>query len=112
MKSKQAITALSALAQETRLGVFRHLMQSLPAGVPAGDLAEQFGVPASTMSNHLAILTRAGLTRSEREGRTVYYAAELDGIKGLLEFLVKDCCNGKSSACNKLLEAALAPCCP
>lgn len=111
MKTKQAILALSALAQETRLGVFRHLMQRLPDGVPAGDLADQFAVPASTMSTHLAILTRAGLTRSERDGRTIYYAAELDGIKGLLEFLVKDCCNGKSTACNKLLAAALAPCC-
>lgn len=111
MKTKQAITALSALAQETRLDVFRHLMQQLPNGIPAGDLAEKFSVPASTMSTHLAILTRAGLTRSERDGRTIYYAAELDGIKGLLEFLVKDCCNGKPTTCNKLLEAVLAPCC-
>lgn len=108
----QAISLLSALAQETRLDVFRFLMRHLPDGIPAGDLAKEFGVPASTMSAHLAILTRAGLTRSERQGRTIYYAAELDGIKGLLEFLVKDCCNGKSSACNKLLDAALAPCCP
>ncbi|WP_374652145.1 ArsR/SmtB family transcription factor [Dongia sp.] len=111
METTQAIAALSALAQETRLDVFRHLMQQLPGGVPAGDLADAFGVPASTMSTHLAILTRAGLTRSERDGRTIYYAAELGGIRGLLEFLVKDCCNGRSAACNKLLKAALSPCC-
>jgi ArsR family transcriptional regulator, arsenate/arsenite/antimonite-responsive transcriptional repressor len=112
MKTTQAISSLSALAQETRLEVFRHLMRHLPDGVSAGDLASLFGIPASTMSAHLAILTRAGLTRSERQGRTIFYAAELDGIKGLLEFLVKDCCNSKSSACTKLLQAALSPCCP
>ena len=112
MKSKQAISALSALAQDTRLDVFRHLMQQLPKGIPAGDLAAKFDVPASTMSAHLAILTRAGLTRSARDGRTICYAAEIDGIRDLLAFLVKDCCNGKPNACNKLLEAALSPCCP
>nr|WP_298687641.1 metalloregulator ArsR/SmtB family transcription factor [uncultured Dongia sp.] len=112
MKKTQAISSLSALAQETRLDVFRLLMQRLPDGVPAGELALKFGVPPSTMSAHLAILTRAGLTQSERQGRTIYYAAELDGIKSLLEFLVKDCCNGKPNACNKLLDAVLAPCCP
>lgn len=111
MKAIEAIDSLSALAQETRLDVFRFLMRHLPNGVPAGDLAAEFDVPASTMSAHLAILTRAGLTRSERDGRTIYYAAELGGIKGLLEFLVKDCCNGKSNACNKLLDAVLNPCC-
>jgi ArsR family transcriptional regulator len=111
MKSKQAISALSALAQETRLDVFRYLMQQLPRGIPAGDLAAKFDVPPSTMSAHLAILTRAGLTRPEREGRTIYYTAELGGIRGLLEFLVTDCCYGKPNACNKLLKAALSSCC-
>lgn len=112
MKTIQAISSLSALAQDTRLDVFRFLMRNLPAGVSAGDLATEFGVPASTMSAHLAILTRAGLTRSERHGRSIRYAADMDGIKGLLAFLVKDCCNGRRNACNKLLDAALAPCCP
>lgn len=111
MKTNDAIAGLSALAHETRLEVFRHLMQCLPAGIPAGDLAAEFGVAASTMSQHLAILTRAGLTRPERDGRTIYYAAEPDGIRELLAFLVKDCCNGRANACNKLLQAALAPCC-
>lgn len=112
MKTTQAISALSALAQETRLEVFRLLIRRLPDGVPAGELAAQFGIPASTMSAHLAILTRSGLTQSERQGRTIYYTAELDGIRGLLEFLVKDCCRGKSKECGNLLEAALSPCCP
>ena len=86
-------------------------MRRLPDGVPAGDLAMKFAIPASTMSAHLAILTRAGLTRSDRQGRTIYYAAELVGIKSLLEFLVKDCCRGKPETCHQLLEAALPPSC-
>ena len=112
MEINEAIPALSALAQETRLQVFRRLMRCLPEGVAAGDLAEQIGVPANTMSTHLAILARAGLVHSDRQGRTVYYAADLEGIRSLLQFLVKDCCRGKSEACSKLLEAVLPACCP
>jgi len=111
MKTNDAIAALSALAHETRLDVFRYLMRHLPAGVPAGELSDQFGVAPSTMSAHLAILTRAGLIISARDGRTINYRAEHEGIRTLLEFLVKDCCNGKPNACNKLLQAALNPCC-
>jgi ArsR family transcriptional regulator len=111
METNEAIAALSALAHETRLDVFRHLMKQLPASVSAGDLSEAFGVAPSTMSAHLAILTRAGLINSARNGRTINYAAAQDGIRTLLEFLVKDCCNGKPNACNKLLQAALNPCC-
>jgi DNA-binding transcriptional ArsR family regulator len=113
MKKIDVISALSALAQETRLDVFRHLMKKLPDGVLAGDLATKFEVPPSTMSAHLAILARAGLVSFERQSRTISYKAELDGIRDLLEFLVKDCCGGKSNDCNRLLEAALTParCC-
>lgn len=113
MKKTDAITALSALAQDTRLDVFRFLMKKLPEGIPAGDLAAKFDVPPSTMSTHLAVLARAGLVSSERQSRVIAYKAELDGIRGLLDFLVKDCCGGKSNDCNRLLEAALAPtrCC-
>jgi ArsR family transcriptional regulator len=111
MEKMDVLAALSALAHETRLDVFRHLMRQLPAGVAAGDLALEFGAAPSTMSAHLAILTRAGLIRAERDGRTINYTAEQDGIRALLEFLVKDCCNGQPNACNKLLQAALNPCC-
>ena len=112
MEINIAISALSALAQETRLDTFRRLMRCLPKGIAAGDLADQVGVPANTMSTHLAILTRAGLVQSDRQGRTVYYSADLDGIRNLLQFLVKDCCRGKTEACNKLLDAVLPSCCP
>lgn len=112
MNAHLAIDALSALAQETRLGVFRRLMRALPAGMAAGTLGEELGVPASTLSAHLAILSRAGLIRAERKGRVISYAAELKGIRALLAFLVEDCCNGESAACSRLLQQALSPCCP
>lgn len=113
MKKVDAITALSALAQETRLDVFRFLMKKLPDSIAAGDLAAKFDVPPSTLSTHLSILARAGLVSSERQSRVISYKAELEGIRDLLDFLVKDCCGGKSNDCNRLLAAALAPakCC-
>lgn len=112
MKSNDAVAALSALAQDTRLMVFRHLMQCLPDGVPAGDLAAKLDVPPSTMSSHLAILVRAGLVTSTREGRTIYFSADQDGIRELLQFLIKDCCRGKPEVCSQLVEALMPACCP
>jgi ArsR family transcriptional regulator len=111
MKMKDAIAALSALAQETRLEVFRQLMRSLPEGIAAGDLAAELGVPPSTMSAHLSILLNAGLVTSERDGRSIAYRANQDGIGDLLQFLVKDCCRGRPEACARLLQAALPQCC-
>jgi ArsR family transcriptional regulator len=111
METKIAIAGLSALAQETRLEVFRVLMRALPAGISAGDLAAELDVPPSTMSAHLSILANAGLITSERDGRTIGYTANLDGISDLLQFLVKDCCRGRPDACAKLIQAALPKCC-
>jgi len=69
-------------------------------------------VPPSTLSSHLAILTRAGLVTSTREGRTIYFSADQEGIRDLLQFLIKDCCRGKPEICSRLVEAALPACCP
>jgi DNA-binding transcriptional ArsR family regulator len=112
MKSKDAVAALSALAQDTRLVVFRHLMQCLPDGVAAGDLAAKLKVPPSTLSSHLAILGRAGLVTSTREGRTIYFSADQEGIRDLLQFLIKDCCRGKPEICSRLVEVIQPACCP
>jgi DNA-binding transcriptional ArsR family regulator len=111
MKNKEAINAFAALSQETRLDVFRLLIKTLPEAMPAGDIAKEMDVPPSTMSTHLAILSRAGLVKSERNGRVISYAADLNGVRDLLAFLVKDCCSGKSKACNDLIEAVLPACC-
>jgi len=112
METKQALDAFSALSQETRLAVLRRLIRALPSTVPAGDIARELDVPASTMSTHLAILSRAGLVASERNGRVVSYRADMDGLRELLGFLVNDCCEGKPELCSDLLQAVRPVCCP
>jgi len=112
METKQALEAFSALSQETRLAVLRRLMQALPGNVPAGDIARDLDVPASTMSTHLAILSRAGLVASERNGRVISYRADMDGVRELLGFLVNDCCQGKPELCSDLMKAMTPTCCP
>jgi DNA-binding transcriptional ArsR family regulator len=98
-----AVDALDALAHETRLSVFRMLVQAGPDGLIAGAIAELAGVPPSTMSHHLATLERAGLVRSERESRLIHYRADFAGMKRLLGFLLQDCCNGTPEMCADLL---------
>jgi ArsR family transcriptional regulator len=112
MKKTQALLALGALSQETRLDIFRRLIRELPEPMPAGDIAKELSVPPSTLSTHLGILSRAGLVRAERDGRTIRYFADTEGAQGLLSFLVKDCCRGQPEICRPLLEAATAACCP
>jgi ArsR family transcriptional regulator len=104
-----AIAALSALAQTTRLETLKLLVGREPEGVAAGELARLIGVPQNTMSTHLAVLTRAGLIMGARDGRSIAYRANLDGLRGLMLFLLKNCCNGKPEICAPLL-AELTPC--
>lgn len=111
MESKQALAAFGALSQETRLEVFRQLVRLTPDPIPAGDLAQDLDVPPSTLSSHLAILQRAGLVKSERQGRTILYSADLDGARELVAFLIKDCCRGHPEHCDQLVRAALPACC-
>lgn len=111
MESNQAILAFAALAQPTRLDVFRLLMEHEPDGLPAGEVARQMDVPHNTMSTHLAILTRAGLIEAERQSRSIIYRAKLDAVHALTSFLVKDCCGGRPEICAPLI-ADLSPCCP
>ncbi len=112
METKKAIAALSALAQDTRLDVFRRLMRALPGGISAGELAAALDVPPSTLSAHLSILAHAGLVDPVRDGRTIVYRADQGGIGSLLDYLVRDCCRGRPDACAKLLRTALPACCP
>ena len=111
MESEQAISAFAALAQPTRLDVFRLLMEHEPDGLPAGEVARQMDVPHNTMSTHLAILTRAGLIEADRQSRSIIYRAKLDAVRALAGFLVKDCCGGRPESCAPLI-AELSPCCP
>ena len=107
MDETAAVEAFAALAQDTRLRVFRLLLQHGPGELPAGEIARRIGTPANTMSTHLAILTRAGLIQARRESRQVFYGVELAGIRALVAFLVEDCCGGRPGACAPLLDAAL-----
>ena len=94
-----AVDALGALAHETRLSVFRMLVQAGSEGINAGAIAERQGVPPSTMSHHLATLERAGLVQSERESRLIRYRADYAGMRQLLAFLMQDCCQGAPELC-------------
>ncbi len=111
MKKTLALEAFTALSQETRLDIFRRLIREFPDPMAAGDLARALEVPPSTLSAHLAILSRAGLVTAERQGRTILYAADTEGAKALLTYLIKDCCGGKPELCRPLLEAAMPSCC-
>jgi ArsR family transcriptional regulator, arsenate/arsenite/antimonite-responsive transcriptional repressor len=111
MENAEAIIALSALAQATRLDTFRLLVRREPDGVPAGELARLMEVPQNTMSTHLAILARAGLVRGERHSRSIVYRADLGKFRELTLFLLKDCCGGRPDICGPLF-ADLTPCGP
>jgi ArsR family transcriptional regulator len=111
MESEVAILALAALAQPTRLEAFRLLVRHEPDGLPAGDIARALAVPQNTMSAHLNILSRAGLVSSQRQSRVVTYRVEMETLRELVLFLLKDCCGGNAALCAPLI-AELIPCCP
>jgi ArsR family transcriptional regulator, arsenate/arsenite/antimonite-responsive transcriptional repressor len=96
MESKTAVEALGALAQDSRLQVYRLLVQAGPEGVAASDIAERLGVPANTLSFHLKTLSHAGLVESRQDGRFVYYTANYQQMNSLLGFLTENCCGGRS----------------
>lgn len=92
MEESQALLGFAALAGETRLRIVRRLVRAGPKGMAAGEIAEQMGVSPSNMSFHLKELERAGMVVSRREARSVIYAADFATLRGLIEFLMKDCC--------------------
>lgn len=107
----QALSAFAALSQSTRLDVFRLLVAHEPEGMPAGEVARRLDVPHNTLSTHLGILTRAGLISAERQSRLIIYRAQLDAVRALASFILKDCCDGNPEICAPLI-AELQPCCP
>ena len=96
MKTDNAVRALSALAQESRLAIFRLLVQSGPAGLAAGAIAEKLGLSPATLSFHLTQLSNAGLAKSRHEGRFIYYSADFLEMNSLVAFLTENCCGGNS----------------
>ena len=98
MDTKSVLTALAALAQESRLNVFRLLVQTGPQGLAASKIAETLDVAPSSLSFHLKELTNAGLIESRQEGRFIFYSANFDTMNGVLSFLTENCCAGQSCA--------------
>jgi ArsR family transcriptional regulator len=99
METTDAVLALSGLAQETRLAIFRHLVQVGPEGESAGDLAERFQLPPATLSFHVSQLCQCGLLRAQRSGRRILYMADYVGMNRLMNFLTEDCCGGRPELC-------------
>lgn len=110
MDSLTAIEALASLSQASRLDAFKLLVRYSPEGLPAGEVARLLDVPQNTMSSHLGILQRAGLVQTKRQGRKVICHADLDCLRALMLFLVKDCC-GASKDITRPLAADLALSC-
>jgi DNA-binding transcriptional ArsR family regulator len=109
VNSDDAVNALGALAQENRLAVFRLLVQAGENGMPAGAIAEALGLPNSSLSFHLAQLSRAGLIRQQRHGRSLVYAADYAIMNGLVGFLMENCCAGVDCSGRPSGEPSLHP---
>ena len=101
---KSIVVRLSALAQETRLRVFKLLIEAGPEGVPATEIAERLNVRRNLMSTHLNILASAGLTTARRDGRRIFHAIDMKASSDLISFLVQDCCNGHPEICAELMD--------
>lgn len=110
MDKSNALLALAALSQSTRLDVFRLLVKAGTDGMLAGEIGEALNVKQNTMSTNLAVLTQAGLLRNTREGRMVRYFANMDGMRGLLAFLMEDCCGGRPEQCKPLIDEIACNC--
>ena len=95
MELKQTVLCLAALAQETRLAVFRLLVEAGPEGLCAGDIGARLGVPAATLSFHLAQLANAGLVSARQQSRFIFYSANFEAMNGIVGFLTENCCGGR-----------------
>ena len=100
ISSPHALAALAALGQPTRLEIFRLLMRREPGGLAAGAIADSIGCAHNTLSSHLSILARSGLIRGTRDGQSIVYRADVEGMRALVAFLITDCCDGHPEMCN------------
>jgi ArsR family transcriptional regulator, arsenate/arsenite/antimonite-responsive transcriptional repressor len=105
METQAAVVALEALAQDSRLGIFRLLVEAGPDGLPAGRIAERMELPAPTLSFHLAQLKRGGLISCRRDGTSLIYSAEFGAMNDLVGFMTENCCGGDAAKCVPVREA-------
>ena len=104
MDEDAAIEAFAALAQPSRMAIFRLLVRAGPAGLHVGEIGRRLGILPSTLSGHLAILRRAGLVRARRHRREIHYSASLEMVNALVGFLLADCCEGQVENCSEILS--------
>jgi len=104
MNQTRALECFAALAQESRLTILRLLIREAPSGLAVGEIARRLDILPSTLSSHLGVLRRTGLVQSTRHRREIHYAADLEGMRKLIRFLLEDCCHGDSSECERLLS--------
>jgi ArsR family transcriptional regulator, arsenate/arsenite/antimonite-responsive transcriptional repressor len=109
MEASQALTCFAALSQETRLSIVRLLVEAGEEGVAAGVIANDVGVSASNVSFHLKELERSGLIVQRREARSIIYAADYAALRGVIDFLMKDCCGGRPEICSPALADSCKP---
>jgi ArsR family transcriptional regulator, arsenate/arsenite/antimonite-responsive transcriptional repressor len=110
IEPETAITALGALGHEHRLALFRLLVQAGTEGMAAGTIADALGVPNSSLSFHLAHLTRSGLIKQERQSRSLIYTADYAAMNGLIGYLMENCCGGAACLPDMICEPAFEPC--
>ena len=104
MEQAIAIEAFSALAQKSRMAIFRLLVRTGPDGLQVGEISSRLGIVASTLSGHLAVLRRAGLLKAVRHQRQIYYSADLRVVNELVGFLLADCCDGRQENCSEIIS--------
>jgi ArsR family transcriptional regulator len=112
MQIKEAVAGLSALASESRLAVFRHLVEAGPAGDTPGRIAERLALPPSTLSFHLKELAHAGLVTSRSSARFLVYSANFEAMAALMTYLTRNCCQGMPGECLATVETELSRCAP
>jgi ArsR family transcriptional regulator, arsenate/arsenite/antimonite-responsive transcriptional repressor len=112
MEIKAAVSTLAALAQETRLAIFRLLVEAGRDGESVGRIGETLKVPGATLSFHLKELGRSGLLTSRQERQFIYYTVDFERMAELMTFLTQNCCQGMPQKCLTVVEAALGSCCP
>ena len=104
MDTLKALSSFSALSQPTRLAVFKLLIRAGSQGLLAGEIGTQLNVRQNTMSANLNILLNSGIVRNQRDGRTIRYYADFESLKGLLGFLMQDCCGGTPEVCQPIID--------
>ena len=110
MDANAALDAFAALGQRTRLDALRLLIRAGAEGMAAGEIGAALDVRQNTLSANLSVLRGAGLVRSRREGRSIRYSADMDGLRGLLGFLLQDCCGGRAELCQPLIDEIACAC--